>query len=180
MRDYDDETGRWTNKDPILFRGGDPNLFGYVLNNPINLRDPHGLQLLGWTPSIFDVTIGGLTAIGVGAQYGTTSVAAIIAAPSVMGALGVGIAATATLGVVGAGLAGYGIGVALHHGIDAIAAFCVHNPGRPWGPGDPGYVQPPQVPRVPSDAGVLPGGTGGVSVASDPADAGVPAEGVSR
>jgi len=29
-RDYDPETGRWTAKDPIMFAGGDANLYGYV------------------------------------------------------------------------------------------------------------------------------------------------------
>jgi RHS repeat-associated protein len=41
-RDYDPETGRWTAKDPIGFAGGDPNLYGYVLNDPVNLVDPEG------------------------------------------------------------------------------------------------------------------------------------------
>ena len=40
-RDYDAETGRWTAKDPILFAGGNPNLYGYVSNDPINLTDPN-------------------------------------------------------------------------------------------------------------------------------------------
>ena len=41
-RDYDAQTGRWTAKDPILFAGGDTNLYGYVLNDPINFLDPEG------------------------------------------------------------------------------------------------------------------------------------------
>jgi RHS repeat-associated protein len=41
-RDYDAKVGRWTAKDPIRFRGGDANLYGYVLNDPINFRDQHG------------------------------------------------------------------------------------------------------------------------------------------
>src|SRR5690554_1260800 len=41
-RDYDPETGRWTARDPIGFEGGDSNLYGYVLGDPINLVDPTG------------------------------------------------------------------------------------------------------------------------------------------
>ena len=43
-RDYDPSSGRWTAKDPIRFTGGDTNLYGYVLDEPINLVDPSGLQ----------------------------------------------------------------------------------------------------------------------------------------
>ncbi len=42
-RDYDPETGRWAVKDPIRFEGHGPNLYGYVLNAPVNLIDPEGL-----------------------------------------------------------------------------------------------------------------------------------------
>ena len=42
-RDYDPETGRWTAKDPIRFRGGDLNLYGYSLNDPVNRTDSNGL-----------------------------------------------------------------------------------------------------------------------------------------
>ncbi|PAT39006.1 RHS repeat-associated core domain-containing protein [Vandammella animalimorsus] len=48
-RDYDAETGRWTAKDPILFNGGDTNLYGYVLQDPVNFVDPEGLRLSGWS-----------------------------------------------------------------------------------------------------------------------------------
>jgi RHS repeat-associated protein len=41
-RDYDPETGRWTAKDPILFAGGDTDLYGYCLNDPVNFIDPVG------------------------------------------------------------------------------------------------------------------------------------------
>ncbi len=59
-RDYDPDIGRWTAKDPILFAGGDTDLYGYVLNDPVNFVDPtgeffvSGLTLLGYVygPSI--------------------------------------------------------------------------------------------------------------------------------
>lgn len=44
-RDFDPETGRWTSKDPIMFGGGDSNLYGYTLNNPISFTDPNGLKI---------------------------------------------------------------------------------------------------------------------------------------
>jgi len=42
FREYDSFTGKWTAKDPIGFAGGDSNLYGYVLNDPVNLVDPEG------------------------------------------------------------------------------------------------------------------------------------------
>ncbi len=42
-RDYDGRVGRWTAKDQIGFNGGDMNLYGYVLADPINLIDIDGL-----------------------------------------------------------------------------------------------------------------------------------------
>ncbi|MFP5459014.1 MAG: RHS repeat domain-containing protein [Bacteriovoracia bacterium] len=41
-RDYSPAVGRWLSKDPILFAGGDANLYGYVLQDPVNLIDPSG------------------------------------------------------------------------------------------------------------------------------------------
>jgi RHS repeat-associated protein len=43
-RDYNPATGRWTAKDPILFDGGSPDLYEYVVGDPINRTDPKGLQ----------------------------------------------------------------------------------------------------------------------------------------
>ena len=41
-RHYDPMTGRWLSKDPILFNGGQTNLYGYTFNDPINFIDPSG------------------------------------------------------------------------------------------------------------------------------------------
>jgi RHS repeat-associated protein len=43
-RDYNPAVGRWTAKDPILFAGGDTNLYGYVLTDPVNFTDARGLD----------------------------------------------------------------------------------------------------------------------------------------
>jgi len=44
-RDYDTFAGRWTSKDLIMFSGGDSNMYGYVLNDPINANDITGLKI---------------------------------------------------------------------------------------------------------------------------------------
>jgi len=44
-RDYDAYTGKWTAKDPIGFDGGDSNLYGYVLGDPVGFFDPLGLYI---------------------------------------------------------------------------------------------------------------------------------------
>ncbi|WP_187170526.1 RHS repeat domain-containing protein [Salidesulfovibrio onnuriiensis] len=46
-RDYDPDTGRWTAKDPIGYAGGDSDLYGYCLDDPINGYDPMGLFNFG-------------------------------------------------------------------------------------------------------------------------------------
>jgi RHS repeat-associated protein len=41
-RDYDASLGRWTSKDPIRFGGGSLNLYGYVVNDPVDITDLPG------------------------------------------------------------------------------------------------------------------------------------------
>jgi RHS repeat-associated protein len=56
-RDYDPEIGRWTAKDPIGFAGGNTDLYGYVLNDSVNLVDPLGLL----APGPLGAITGGIT-----------------------------------------------------------------------------------------------------------------------
>lgn len=42
LRSYEPSLGRWLSKDPIGFDGGDSNLYGYVLQDPVNLIDYNG------------------------------------------------------------------------------------------------------------------------------------------
>jgi len=39
---YDPTIGRWTSEDPIAFKGGDPNFYRYVGNQPDSYTDPTG------------------------------------------------------------------------------------------------------------------------------------------
>jgi RHS repeat-associated protein len=48
FRDYDPASGRWTARDPLLFGGGQANLYAYSANDPVNLRDPLGLFCVGF------------------------------------------------------------------------------------------------------------------------------------
>ena len=46
-RDYDPSTGRWTTKDPLLFGGGDTNLYAYAFSDPVNYIDASGQVVCG-------------------------------------------------------------------------------------------------------------------------------------
>ncbi len=65
-RDYDAQSGRWTNKDPLGFGGGQANLYAYVGNDPINAVDPDGEAAL-----LVPVLVSGITSglIDAGIQY---------------------------------------------------------------------------------------------------------------
>ncbi|MBU4316822.1 MAG: RHS repeat-associated core domain-containing protein [Proteobacteria bacterium] len=106
-RDYDPDTGRWTAKDPILFEGGDTDLYGYVLNNPVNLVDPEGLFVnlgaagvgaaiggaVGAVNALFNngnVLQGAMYGAGVGGLAGLSFGTSLIANSAIGAAIGVG------------------------------------------------------------------------------------------
>ena len=61
--------GRFISKDPIGFAGGDVNLYGYVLNDPVNFIDPIGLDA---TVSLYSGA-GGFGHVGIGVNSPNTS-----------------------------------------------------------------------------------------------------------
>ena len=88
FRDYDPDVGRWTAKDPILFAGGDVDLYGYCLSDPVNWVDTEGLapNWVGPLGTVIGVTGG--TILGLGLVSGNPVV------------LGVGLGLSAAGGVL--------------------------------------------------------------------------------
>ena len=57
-REYDPRTARWLQRDPIDAASGDPNLYRYCGNDPVNWTDPDGQKIMIIT--IYDDFIGAL------------------------------------------------------------------------------------------------------------------------
>lgn len=83
-RDYDARFGRWTHKDPILFDGGQTNLYVYVGNDPVNRSDPFGtfaITLPGFLGTLGGGAIGAAVGGIPGAILGGLITAAIMSVP---------------------------------------------------------------------------------------------------
>ncbi|WP_027721730.1 RHS repeat-associated core domain-containing protein [Maridesulfovibrio zosterae] len=50
FREYDPEVGRFTAQDPLGYGGGDVDVYGYCLDDPINFNDEMGLEAGGIGP----------------------------------------------------------------------------------------------------------------------------------
>ena len=118
-RDYDPRaTGRWTTKDPIRFEGGDTNLYGYVLSDPVNFADPSGLI----HPAVFTGGVGAVVGAWAGYRNSKAKSQCGRLADAGLGALaGAAAGALAAAGVGGSSLSG-AIGGALG-GLGAGAGF---------------------------------------------------------
>jgi len=118
-RDYDAQVGRWTVKDPVHFQGGSANLYGYVLDDPLNLLDSRGLALT------FGQQIGVSLATAVG-----TGVGAALGGP-LGAAVGGAAAGAATAWLVGgeksdiahAAVAGFAGGLLAGVAVEPLAAY---------------------------------------------------------
>lgn len=51
FRDYDPQTGRYVESDPIGLRGGSASTYSEVNNNPISYTDPRGLEMISVNPN---------------------------------------------------------------------------------------------------------------------------------
>jgi RHS repeat-associated protein len=122
-RDYDPDTGRWTAKDPIFFSGGDTDLYGYCLNNPVMNVDPNGEWVAGAVIGFFAGGIGGITSGMIGHSSLLGSIAGGIAG-GIMGALSgsavgailpdfIGAPASAAIGSLAGGAVGGATGGAV-------------------------------------------------------------------
>jgi RHS repeat-associated protein len=114
-RDYDAETGRWTAKDPLAFRAGDTNLYGYLFNDPINSADPSGLAYCGLRTIVGPALTGSTGSSGMG----------LLPLSAIFGGGGAGIVAmaAATSAVIGSGIAGYLYGTCLMHFTEAVTGY---------------------------------------------------------
>jgi RHS repeat-associated protein len=109
-RDYDPETGRWTAKDPIRFAGGDTDLYGYCLGDPVNFVDPEGKFA-----TILGGFIGGAVAGGIAGGI-TSAAASYLSGDSLSGVLKSGLIG-AGIGAGIGGIAGASIGAGLFGGL---------------------------------------------------------------
>ena len=144
-RDYDPDVGRWTAKDPIGFAGGNTDLYGYCLNDPINWIDSEGLSAVG------DIAKGIRRAIAEGSKGAISSIKqatkdiaclAVYGDPFVKSALG--MAAVTTAGpIMGAAAIAAGpvttAAVAVNTG-DFIQGALVPSPPPPTPPGYVGFI----------------------------------------
>ncbi|MGE4503857.1 MAG: RHS repeat domain-containing protein [Desulfovibrionaceae bacterium] len=89
FRDYDPLTGRFTAMDPLGYAAGDPDLYGYCLDDPVNAVDPNGLMgmiptdtpggrlltstLEGMAGGAITGALGGVPGVALGAWAGGTA-----------------------------------------------------------------------------------------------------------
>ncbi len=84
-RYYHPRLQRFISEDPIGFLGGDVNLYGYVLDNPVMRRDPRGL----WLPQAIGTVVGmGVGGIGAYINDPNASLQTILQSAAVGGAAG--------------------------------------------------------------------------------------------
>jgi RHS repeat-associated protein len=121
-RYYDPEVGRFINKDPIGYEGGDVNLFCYAANNPANAVDPSGL---------INITKTGVGIISMGRGI---YAAASGAASAIIGVAGIHSGVGWPLGISATVLAAYNLGIGapglMKRGVQQITEGLNECPGK--------------------------------------------------
>ncbi|MCP4600765.1 MAG: RHS repeat protein [Proteobacteria bacterium] len=124
-RDYDPVTGRWTAKDPIRFNGGDTNLYGYVLGDPVNFIDPNGEFIWIAAGGLIGGIVGGITGIATGEGFWKGAAIGAVTGLAISSGAALGMAAASAMGAsTAAGLLGGSVtggifGFAAKGGIEA-------------------------------------------------------------
>jgi RHS repeat-associated protein len=138
-RDYDPETGRWTAKDPIRFKGADSNVFEYALGDPVNAFDPNGKII----PVVVAGGVVGGATVGavIGAVTGATR--AMLTGQSA-GTVAASAARSAAIGAIVGGATGFGAAAALTSlQVSAVTAACGSAFGVGAGAGAFAALKPP-------------------------------------
>jgi RHS repeat-associated protein len=78
FRYYDPEVGRWTAKDPLLFLGGSTSLYTYADNDPVNLIDPDGRDVINKCDCTIFVKPGSAGGRGQGIELGQLAFVAVV------------------------------------------------------------------------------------------------------
>jgi len=124
-RDYDAYTAKWTAKDPIDFGGGDSNLYGYVLGDPVDFVDPTGKVLTVGIGAVAGAVAGlivGLVAIHESGITNVRDMASTLAINIVTGGMTGAMAGAGNIGpLAAAGLEIVGVGLSAVVAADSVA-----------------------------------------------------------
>jgi RHS repeat-associated protein len=135
FRDYDPDIGRWTAKDPIGFFGGNIDLYGYVVNDPLKFYDPDGLFNL---PAMADKYTGPAAMYRAGADLIATGAALAVGGAYITAAGGIpGIIGGGAVMIVGGSMVTIGLWTIYQAStIDISTDMSSKNiPNNYWGPG---------------------------------------------
>lgn len=134
-RDVDPALGRFTTRDPILFAGGQANLYEYAGGDPVNLSDPSGMGPGGSSCPAPTVGVPGILSVPADAYQGAKGAEQILSGNTGVGASnlaagGTKVAISGTVGnvVAGAVAANGGWGATLTTGSAARAVAGVGAP----------------------------------------------------
>ncbi|MGE4299370.1 MAG: RHS repeat domain-containing protein [Desulfovibrionaceae bacterium] len=126
VRDYDPEVGRFMAKDPLGLKGGDPDVYGYCLDDPVNRIDPTGMEWKGLAETGSAIASGVGQAVTKGGQAAGKAVAKAADIFANDPAMHAGLKQAAQYGAVAATVPIAATAAIL--GADAVAPWALANP----------------------------------------------------